>query len=283
MAADKKNSAAPKDESVADILNAIKDIVEGEPGNNNTVDVLDGAGDDDEFLELTDIVEEISEEQPINVIEPAINKAEDKPLDILDEIDNALAGDAEPEVEDQKAVLEELMKTLMPEAEKAKPEEQAEPKPEEAAEEVVFAQVSEFDEIIQDEVSAEPELVEEIVTEPAAEEMKVEEQVVEEKPEVASQNISTPEIIQPPKHLNPINTNLLSAEKAQKSHLAIQNLLNNIPKPEILSPAMRNGTTIEDIVVESMKPLLKEWLDQNLEIIVRDIVEREIKKLIPHE
>lgn len=42
---------------------------------------------------------------------------------------------------------------------------------------------------------------------------------------------------------------------------------------------MRSGATIEDLVVESMRPMLKEWLDQNLPEMVEKIVEREIRKL----
>jgi cell pole-organizing protein PopZ len=36
-------------------------------------------------------------------------------------------------------------------------------------------------------------------------------------------------------------------------------------------------------VLEILKPMMKEWLDNNLEVIVRDIVEREIRKIIPRE
>ena len=45
-------------------------------------------------------------------------------------------------------------------------------------------------------------------------------------------------------------------------------------------PHMRNGVTVEDLVLESIKPMLKEWLDQNLPSMVERIVEREIRKLV---
>jgi uncharacterized protein len=293
--ADKKNVAAlaPKDESVADILSAIKGIVEGDAGNNNTVAALDN-NEDEDFLELTDVVEniennienndEIAAENNSNFandanFEAVAESKNNSPKDILDEIDSAIGVTPEGAgEEDQKSILEQLMKTLDPN--NLKP---AEPVVEEVnvedtkIEDITFDQfkpISEFDEVI----TAEPEVKFEVAPTPAP--APLIETKIEAKPEPI---IATPEIIQPLIAPNPIKTNLLSAEMAQKSHLAIQNLLNNIPKPEILSPAMRNGTTIEDVVVESMKPLLKEWLDQNLEILVRDIVEREIKKLLPHE
>lgn len=287
--ADKKNTSAQPQESVSDILSAIKGIVDGDDGNNNTQQALENSTEDD-FLELTDIVEDISELSPTtvlnneNIVEDALSqtveaspeaKSADSDVsqakDILDEIDSVLGTD----VDDQKAVLEELKRSLDPAYKKDNLQANSATNAAEASvvEPVVnadeFKPISEFDDII-----AAPNA-------PAFE--PVSQPIVEATPEVKAIVEATPEIIQPPKMLNPIKTNLLSAEMAQKSHLAIQNLLNNIPKPEILSPAMRNGTTIEDIVVESMKPLLKEWLDQNLETLVRDIVEREIKKLVPHE
>lgn len=41
----------------------------------------------------------------------------------------------------------------------------------------------------------------------------------------------------------------------------------------------RSGTTVEDLVVESLKPMLKEWLDANLPSMVEALVKREISRL----
>lgn len=41
--------------------------------------------------------------------------------------------------------------------------------------------------------------------------------------------------------------------------------------------------TIEELVVEIMRPQLKKWLDENLPSLVRELVEKEIKQLIPTE
>ena len=54
-------------------------------------------------------------------------------------------------------------------------------------------------------------------------------------------------------------------------------------KPEVQAPrgsqVFRSGTTVEDLVIESLKPMLQEWLDGNLPALVRSLVEREIRRL----
>ncbi len=50
--------------------------------------------------------------------------------------------------------------------------------------------------------------------------------------------------------------------------------------PNIPSPQFRSGKTIEDLVLEALRPMLKEWLDENLPLIVQKIVEKEVKRLI---
>lgn len=41
----------------------------------------------------------------------------------------------------------------------------------------------------------------------------------------------------------------------------------------------RSGNTVEDLVIEMLRPMLKHWLDTHLPVIVEDIVEREVKRL----
>ena len=43
----------------------------------------------------------------------------------------------------------------------------------------------------------------------------------------------------------------------------------------------RKGTTVEELLVEAMRPMLKQWMDDNLPATVERIVKREIQKLIP--
>jgi len=40
-----------------------------------------------------------------------------------------------------------------------------------------------------------------------------------------------------------------------------------------------SGRTLEDIVVELMRPLLKEWLDQHLPVIVECLVQKEVERI----
>ena len=41
------------------------------------------------------------------------------------------------------------------------------------------------------------------------------------------------------------------------------------------------GQSVEDLVVEMMKPQLKNWLDENLPLIVKELVEKELRRLVP--
>ena len=45
----------------------------------------------------------------------------------------------------------------------------------------------------------------------------------------------------------------------------------------------RSGLTLEDIVMEALKPQLSQWLDKHLPQMVSRIVEREIIKLLPND
>lgn len=60
--------------------------------------------------------------------------------------------------------------------------------------------------------------------------------------------------------------------------------LKNIPESTLppLPPSgigFRSGTTIEDLVLEALKPMLKDWLEGNLTGIVERLVEKEVRKL----
>lgn len=41
--------------------------------------------------------------------------------------------------------------------------------------------------------------------------------------------------------------------------------------------------TVEDLVIKMMKPQLKQWLDDNLPQLVKELVEKEIRRLIPDD
>ena len=44
-------------------------------------------------------------------------------------------------------------------------------------------------------------------------------------------------------------------------------------KPAMTSP------TLESVVVEALKPMLREWLDANLPLLVEELVKAEIQRL----
>ncbi|MCC8397802.1 MAG: DUF2497 domain-containing protein [Rickettsia endosymbiont of Labidopullus appendiculatus] len=43
------------------------------------------------------------------------------------------------------------------------------------------------------------------------------------------------------------------------------------------------GKTLEELVVEMIRPQLSQWLDKNLPLLVKQLVEKEIQKLLPNE
>ena len=70
---------------------------------------------------------------------------------------------------------------------------------------------------------------------------------------------------------------LVSDENAVKSTAAIKDLIKKVEQPIASSKA----TTLEAAAMEAIKPFLKDWLNEHLPAIVRQVVEQEIKKLIP--
>lgn len=79
---------------------------------------------------------------------------------------------------------------------------------------------------------------------------------------------------------------LLSDDTRKTSSAALKSLSEATKKPvqaNVVAPSpaleFRSGQTVEDLVVEALRPMLKDWLDQNLTGIVERLVEKEIKKL----
>lgn len=76
--------------------------------------------------------------------------------------------------------------------------------------------------------------------------------------------------------------NGLMSDAAVAASAAALNALAHKPEPMAThhaSPVLRSGVTVEDLVVEALKPMLKEWLDGNLPELVRTLVEREIRRM----
>jgi hypothetical protein len=75
---------------------------------------------------------------------------------------------------------------------------------------------------------------------------------------------------------------LLSKAASDSALSSLNKLKTSDAPPSLLhppSPAFRSGTTVEDMVAEMLRPMMKEWLDANLPAIVERIVEREVIRL----
>lgn len=77
---------------------------------------------------------------------------------------------------------------------------------------------------------------------------------------------------------------LVSDKTASASAAAMRSLMNQPkeemkPMPKIDSPSFRSGNTVEDLMMEAMRPMLKAWLDANLQPIVEHLVEREVRRI----
>jgi len=78
----------------------------------------------------------------------------------------------------------------------------------------------------------------------------------------------------------------LVSEKAATAATSALSALASTVQIEKLAAAPMNGTalgngsrTLEDMVIELMRPLLKEWLDQNLPATVDRLVQKEIERI----
>lgn len=96
--------------------------------------------------------------------------------------------------------------------------------------------------------------------------------------------IMAPEPMPAPAPLAALPTGLMS-DVALAASAAALNALSHKHEPMAMShtsPVLRSGVTVEDLVVEALKPMLKEWLDGNLPELVRTLVEREIRRMSGH-
>lgn len=73
------------------------------------------------------------------------------------------------------------------------------------------------------------------------------------------------------------DASLVSSTTAQASTSALARLTRAVASEE--RPLPGGGRTIEDLVIELLRPQLKEWLDNNLAPLVERVVEQEVKKL----
>jgi cell pole-organizing protein PopZ len=130
-----------------------------------------------------------------------------------------------------------------------------------------------------DEIIAEPEPAPEVTVAPQA----APEPVVASAPEPMP--APAPEPKPEPVVAKPVASEGLMAEATLNASVAALNALSHVPAPAVSSlpsPAFRSGATVEDLVLEALKPMLKEWLDGNLPTLVSTLVEKEIRRLSGH-
>jgi cell pole-organizing protein PopZ len=76
---------------------------------------------------------------------------------------------------------------------------------------------------------------------------------------------------------------LISEKSAEDASNTIKSFMKSVSKPASDGLGYKAHTTVEELITEMIKPYLKDWLDKNLPTIVKQIVEKEIHKLIPKE
>lgn len=102
----------------------------------------------------------------------------------------------------------------------------------------------------------------------------VEETVPEPEPEPEPEPVAPPADDPPP----PVDGERLVTGDTAVAAASKFSSLARAAEPDPLM-GLRGGRTVEDLCVELLKPMLKQWLDANLPGIVERLVEREIRYL----
>ncbi len=93
-----------------------------------------------------------------------------------------------------------------------------------------------------------------------------------------------PAMVAPPVTPVPTGETLLSDMATKQATDALKPVMQNLSRSDkvfnLESPGFRSGNTVEGLVQELLRPMLKEWLDDNLPKLVERIVEKEVKRII---
>ena len=246
--AEEKKGQPASSPSMDEILHSIRGVISG-----------DEASGDSDVLELVDIIEEGSMANAVIAAAGELNQEKNEPeiveKSILDDIDAALAVSNVADSEDV-VVTENIAKEMPPE--------------QSAQEDVATVNSSDMAEL------------QKLHEKNAGATKEKEAQPTLEKP--LSEDIgSNWDFSQQGSFPTPGAKSLLDDEAAQQSKVSLKEFVNTIREKHADSPHTRGGTSLEDLVIEAMRPFLAEWLSKNLPIIVKKIVEREVKHLIPKE
>lgn len=119
----------------------------------------------------------------------------------------------------------------------------------------------------------EPEPVFEPIPEPEAEPEHV---AIEPEPVFEPLPVEAPAPIAEP-------DDALISDVTRDAAAAAFDVLKHLPSDTVVprshSLATRSGTTVEDLLLESLRPMLREWLDTNLPDLVERLVDREVRKI----
>ena len=87
------------------------------------------------------------------------------------------------------------------------------------------------------------------------------------------------------KSIQPMSEKLISENTAEATTAILKELKKQSSQSQTSPNPLRfnSGSTVEALVCELVKPYLKTWLDENLPSIVKNVVEKEVKKLMPSE
>ena len=99
-------------------------------------------------------------------------------------------------------------------------------------------------------------------------------------PYVPEEPVEEPDVfVQPepePAPARPVPSDILSSGAQAAAMGSLAKLTKRMP---INSSRSYDGVTLEDIVRESLHPMLREWMDDNLPAMVERIVQKELEKL----
>ncbi|MFK8039811.1 MAG: DUF2497 domain-containing protein [Rickettsiaceae bacterium] len=77
---------------------------------------------------------------------------------------------------------------------------------------------------------------------------------------------------------------LISNKSATDTVNTLKKFTNKVKSIEVNQYQRKDSSSsIEEFMIELIRPQLKKWLDQNLPSLVEELVEKEIKKLIPND
>jgi cell pole-organizing protein PopZ len=288
----------PDNPSMEDILSAIRGIISEEQGVKTKAE--SEKTEEENVLELCNIIQDDGSIIHIKELE---KKIEEGKLDVLQQIDNALASELSTELSADELNAHAEIHADIPahvlEPETMQTEEMSAMKQDEldAMMQSLMAsdntQKPSMDPVV-DKEAATSESDLHMLTETAAE--SATETSIEVEPDIQPvKNAVAPSVaaISSENHVNHEDqvsavpqesqkNSLLSDSSLSASRDAIRSLFTNMHKTAD-GPGFRSGLTLEDLVVELLKPELSSWLNQHLPGLVKQIVEKEIKKLIPHD